>query len=110
MQYRLSSAAARDEDRQKNRRNRKNDRCPRRNFRENIDGSARTKGSLRTLPAKRARQICTFAWLQQNNPDQYETYDDMNDSKEINHWVTFEERTECATETKSGVPGAEGGT
>jgi len=90
LQHRMAGAVTRDQYRQRDRRDREDDRSPRGHLGENIDGSAWTKGSLRALAAKRTSQVCTLARLQQDDPDQNETNDDVKNGKQINHWVTFE--------------------
>ena len=100
LQHGVSGALPRNQNRQRNGRNGEDDGTPGCHLGEDIDGSARSKGGLRALSAKRASQICTFPRLQQDNPDQNKTNDDVKNGKEINHWVTFKLKTECATATE----------
>ena len=90
LQNRVAGALARDQYRQRDGRNREDDRSPGGHLGENVDGSPGAKGGLRALAAKRARQIRALARLQQDNPDQNKTNDDVKDGKQINHWVTFD--------------------
>ena len=90
LQHRVARAVARHEDRQRNGRNGENDRRPGGHLGENIDGPARAKGRLRALPAERACQVRALARLQQDDPDQDKTNEDMKNRKKIDHWVTFE--------------------
>lgn len=86
----MAGAVPSDQNRQRDGCNGEDDRTPRGHLGENIDGSAGAKGGLRALAAERASQIRALAGLQQDNPDQNETYDDVKNGKQINHWVTFE--------------------
>jgi hypothetical protein len=86
----MTRTVTRDQNRQRDGRNREDDRTPRGHLGENIDGSARAEGGLRALAAKRASQIRALARLQQDNPDENKTNDDVKNGKQINHWVTFD--------------------
>jgi hypothetical protein len=57
---------------------------------EQVGRAARAKGRLRTLAAECAGEVGGLALLQQHNPDQEQTDDDVNDYQKDEHGDIFE--------------------